>query len=409
MLRNFRGTVCMCAVLCTLAGCATSAPDPPATTKNTQNGNNSIVAYIYISNTPASGNNSNTPNQITAYASDASGKLTAVPGSPFNEDVTTMAVNGPYLAAAAASQPLINTYNIHSDGSLAFASQTNYAQNNPKGCGTAGALFFDSTGNSLYVQEHNIDCANTGTASFTVQGSTGMLNYLGSALTGSNYDADNPASFSGNNQFAYAAGPSGCYIYSIPGFQRSSNGLLSTFDDGAPNYLPGEPGSFRDFVPDLAAADTANLVAVAEIPANPPGCAGLPARIAIYAADANGKLTTSSSYANMVVTAIVSPNDLKIAPSGHLLAIAGQEGLQVFHFNGTDPISSYTPLLTSDPVGRMFWDNSGHLYAISKKANRLHVFTVTNTSYQEAPGSPYAINGPVDIAVQPWPLPSTTQ
>ena len=408
MFRDMRGAA-MCAGLCILSGCAASAPDPPQTANNKQSASTSIDAYIYVSNKPSPSTTSYSPSQITAYAANSDGTLTAVPGSPFNEDVGYMVVNGLYLMAAANKQPVVNTYNIHSDGSLTFATQTNYAQENSKNCGAAGALFFDHTGQTLYVQEQNIDCSNSGTASFAVQDATGQLNYLGNTITGSEYNNDNAAFFTGNNNLAYAAGPPGCYIYSIDGFQRASNGLLTSFDDGAPAYLPGPPGGFRDFVPDLAAADTSNHIAITETPANPPGCAGLPVSISTWTADANGKLTTTSTYANMPTTAIVNPSDLKMAPSGELLAIAGKEGLQVFHFNGADPVTTYTPLLTADPINEMFWDNNNHLYAISRSANKLHVFTITNSEYSEAAGSPYTVTSPDNIIVQPWPLPWTTQ
>lgn len=409
MFRDMRGTVCLCAILCTLTGCASSPSDPPATASSKQNSANSTVAYIYVSNTSNPSTTSDTFSQITAYAADGNGKLTAVPGSPFKENVGYMVVNGLYLMAAANTQPNINTYNINSDGSLTFATQTNYAQENSSNCGSAGALYFDHTGQSLYVQEYNIDCANSGTASFSVQAATGQLKYLGNTITGSEYNNNNAAFFIGNNNYAYAAGPPGCYIYSVDGFQRGNDGSLSSIDSGAPAFLPGPPGGFHVFVPDLAASDTTNHVAIAEIPANPPGCLGLPVRISAWTADSQGKLTTTSTAANMPTTAIVNPFDLKMAPSGQLLAIAGQEGLQVFHMNGADPVTSYTPLLTTDPITMMFWDNNNHLYAISQKANSLHVFTITDTEYSEAPGSPYTITSPNDVIVQPWPLPWTTQ
>lgn len=409
MFRDMRGAVCMCAAVCILSGCAASAPDPPQATDSKQSSNTSTVAYIYVSDKPNPTTTSYTPSEITAYAVDSSGTLTAVPGSPFNEDVGHMVVNGHYLMATANKQPVINTYNIQSNGSLAFATQTNYAQENNKNCGAGGALFFDLTGQTLYVQEYDIDCSNSGTASFALQGATGQLSYLGNTITGSEYNNQNAASFTGTNNFAYAAGPSGCYIYSVDGFQRASNGLLTSFADGAPAYLPGPPGGFRDFVPDLAAADTSNHVAITETPANPPGCAGLPVSISTWTADANGKLTTTSTYANMPTTAIVNPSDLKMAPSGQLLAIAGKEGLQVFHFNGADPVTGYTPLLTTDPINEMFWDNNNHLYAISKSANKLHVFTITNSEYSEVAGSPYTISSPDNLIVQPLPLPQATQ
>jgi hypothetical protein len=93
--------------------------------------------------------------------------------------------------------------------------------------------------------------------------------------------------------------------------------------------------------------------------------------------------------------------DLKMAPSGRLLAVGGTAGLQVFHFNGASPITHDTGLLTKSPVDQFFWDNANHLYAISRAAGKLYVFTVTPTSATQAPGSPYTISGPQNIAVQP--------
>jgi len=59
-------------------------------------------------------------------------------------------------------------------------------------------------------------------------------------------------------------------------------------------------------------------------------------------------------------------------------------------------------------VAQLFWDNNDHLYAISQSAAKLWVFTVTTTGYSVAPGSPYSINDPQNIAVQPLPLPWST-
>jgi hypothetical protein len=79
--------------------------------------------------------------------------------------------------------------------------------------------------------------------------------------------------------------------------------------------------------------------------------------------------------------------------------------VQIFLFHVTATITDYTGLLTKDHINQMFWDNSNHLYAITgvhgSNRNRLHVYTITPTGYREAPGSPYKINGPQYIIVQP--------
>jgi hypothetical protein len=103
----------------------------------------------------------------------------------------------------------------------------------------------------------------------------------------------------------------------------------------------------------------------------------------------------------MPQTAVGTVNDIRMAPHGTLLAVAGTSGLQVFHFNGNNPITSDTGLLTQDPIDQAFWDNAGHLYAISQNVGKLYVFTVTSLGAAQAPGSPYTIGHPQNIAVQP--------
>jgi hypothetical protein len=81
--------------------------------------------------------------------------------------------------------------------------------------------------------------------------------------------------------------------------------------------------------------------------------------------------------------------------------VAGTGGLQIFHFNGASPITGYTGLLTKDEIDQSFWDSENHLYAISRTAGKLFVFTITPTGYREASGSPYSIAHPQNIIVQP--------
>src|SRR5258708_23291328 len=130
---------------------------------------------------------------------------------------------------------------------------------------------------------------------------------------------------------------------------------------------------------------------------SPPG----PVQLAPYPADSSGKLTTTSTAANMPKTAFASINDIRMAPSGKLLAVAGPNGLQVFHFNGASPITHYTSRLTTNQIDQMFWDNANHLFAISRSAGKLYVFTITPTSVSQAPGSPHTITKPQNIIVLP--------
>ena len=198
---------------------------------------------------------------------------------------------------------------------------------------------------------------------------------------------------------AYTAVNSDCMFYTIYGFKRSSSGMLASA--GSVANWPTPPPNFRRFIPDLVAADPYNNLAVLMQPANPPGCSAEPTQIATYTVSSTGVLRTKSTYADMPSTLISTPYDMKMSPSGKLVAVAGQEGLQVLFFNESAGAARYTGLLTKAPLNQIFWDNSDHLYGISQATNKLYVFTVTPTHASHAPGSPYPISGPQHLIVQP--------
>jgi hypothetical protein len=126
-----------------------------------------------------------------------------------------------------------------------------------------------------------------------------------------------------------------------------------------------------------------------------------PPQIAVYTADSSGNLTTTSTMTNMPKTSVTDVTDMSMAPSGALLAVSGTTGLQVLHFNGANPATLYTTLLSGVQVDQEFWDNANHLYAISRSAGKLYVFTVTPTTHSQAPGSPHAITVPENVIVLP--------
>jgi hypothetical protein len=311
-----------------------------------------------------------------------------------------MAVDGGHLAAVNHSQPNIDIFAIEANGALRYQSSADYASHTGYGdCVAANQIFFDHTGATLYVQEFNADCANTGVASFALNKHSAKLQYLGVDITGVFPGDNNAAYFIGNNVYAYTAVNSDCMYYGIYGFKRKTNGLLVS--GGALANYPAPSSNFSRFVPDLLAADPTNHLAMLMQPANPPDCAAGPTQLATYTVSSSGVLSTKSTYANMPATLISNPYDLKMSPSGKLLAVAGQQGLQIFHFNGANPITHDTGLLTTDPVNQVFWDNSNHLYAVSQSTGKLRVYTITPTSVQLAAGSPHVINSPEHLIVQP--------
>jgi 6-phosphogluconolactonase (cycloisomerase 2 family) len=354
----------------------------------------SPAAWVYVSSTLPGGS----LNEIEAFDAAPNGKLTVIPGSPFQENVTSMAVNGKYLFAVNSNGFDMESYLLESNGALHYAATTNASQ--PGDCNSLGSLVLDHTGATVYDMEfRGSGCANNTFESFAVNRPTGGLKDLG------NSSANNwlylPVSFVGNNVYAYTASCLGDMYWGIYGFQRSSNGLLTEINSsGAPPTPP--TGYF--YCPSQAAADPTDHVAITMQPVNQQNFSpDKPPQLATYTADANGNLSTTSTAANMPTTAVVNVTDIAMSPSGKLLAVGGTGGLQIFHFNGASPITHYTGLLTTDEVDQFFWDNENHLYAISTAANKLRVFTVTPTGYSEAPGSPYTVNAPHDIIVQPLP------
>lgn len=350
----------------------------------------SVVAYVYVSSSPSGGSS-----QINGYSADSTGRLTPIAGSPFPGSVQYMALNGKWLFGED-NYTNIDSFSIGSNGALQQVSTINASQYNPYNSGGPGNLFLDHTGATLY--DGDIYAYGTGDnayQSFTIDQSTGQLNFLALGPNGGTLEGAQ-MSFTGSNVYAYS---SGCYEGSggIYGYRRNSDGSLSLLNIN-PSIPAGPNGD--NYCPYLAAADTTNHVAIPLTPLNFVTQVG-PPQLAVYTQDSSGNLTTTSTSANMPKTQVTAVTDIWMSPSGKLLAVAGTTGLQVFHFNGSNPIKPYTGLLTKNEIDQVFWDNANHLYAISNKAGKLYVFTVTPTSHSQAPGSPYTIQSLQNLIVLP--------
>ena len=369
----------------------------PATT-------NSPDAYLYITSSPSNGNV-----EVHGFSAAAGGKLTPVTGSPFSTGIRFYAANGKYLFGTDGVS--IYSFVVASDGAFEPAASINAQQFNSKNmnggsCGGPATLFLDRNGATLYDLDMYSDCANNAYQSFSVDDSTGALSYL-AVTAASSPIFEVPLSFLGNNEYAYG---SSCYHFypDIFGFARNSDGTLTALGVNpvvGPPMPAAAPGQV--YCPYLSAADSANHVVIPVQPldgntAQPVG----PYQLAIYTADNSGSLTTTSTYSNMPTTSVTSATNatltsVSMSPSGQLLAVAGTGGLEIFHFNGANPITAYTGPLTTGQVDQMSWDNHGHLYAISQSAGKVFVFTITPTSYSQVSGSPYAIVSPQNLVVMP--------
>jgi hypothetical protein len=123
----------------------------------------------------------------------------------------------------------------------------------------------------------------------------------------------------------------------------------------------------------------------------------MPPALASYTIAYNGNL----SYDGAMLKPAINPTSMEITPQGNLLAVGGAfsdplhaeygPGLQVFHFNGANPITAYSGILTTAPINAVLWDSNNHLYALSNSTKKLYAYTVTSSSITAAPGSPYII------------------
>lgn len=344
---------------------------------------NSPAAFLYVSSGPSSGTE-----QINAYAVAADGSLTLVPGAPFAESGAILAVDKKWLFSSDTID--IYSFAIAPNGALKQVSSINAQQFNGYNDGGPVSLFLDRSGTTLYDEDiYGNNGANNTYQFFQVNQSTGALSYLG-ATGSASPEFETPLSFVGSNDFGYGAS---CYhgFQNIYGFKRSGNGTLTDMNLNPP--IPAVPGGA--YCPYLAAADQFNHVAVSLTPTNDLTVIG-PTQLGVYAADDSGNLTTTSTAQNMPQA---SPIDMQASPSGGLLAVGQQSGLEIFHFNGPNPITPYTGLLTTDEIDQVSWDDHNHVYAISYSAGKLYVFTVTATTYSQAPGSPYSIVNPENMAI----------
>jgi hypothetical protein len=366
---------CLVTLLCTAATWAQS---------ETSASTSSPVAYVYVSR----------PTHVDAFAASSTGKLTPVASSPFsNISVYPMSVTKKFLFGAGDDHKTIYTYSIASNGALkqvASIDATKYSTEGDADC-CFGPLTLDYTGSTLYNYTIN-GGEGSWLETFRIE-SNGELQFLGNTETDGGFDIQEVAptmvSFLGNNQYAYQTGCDQDVLTdsATAGFKRESSGLLEPL--GAMRELP-KAKSGDIYCPVGLVADPSDHLAMAMQAWNvDQGQPDGPNVLASYTADSHGNISTKSTIANMPSVA-AGIGVMSISPSGKLLAIGAGGGFQVFHFNGSDPITKYTGLLhTSENFVEFGWDKDNHLYALS--TTNLHVYSATSTSLKEVSGSPYSI------------------
>lgn len=359
------------------------------------------VAYIYISS-----EYSGTTNRVVGYAAAANGTLTPISGSPWADNVNYLATSGSYLFGSTNistdNDKNIFSYRVESNGALKYIGATNIQHPSQNACNGALDLLLDHSGGYLYTYVENADCnSELEYQSFAVNKSTGLLGYLGDTLP-SAFTLGHPLTMLADNNYAFASG-NGSEDAEICGYRRASNGNLVDLKSygGSPvcnTAFPGTQGqpSGTSGSAGIVTADPTNHLAMNLVYTDQNGT--ITNRIATVAINTTtGAQSTSSTYSNMPESDVEFVNSVVMAPGGKLLAVGGQNGLQIFNFNPSGQATVNTGLISRANIKALYWDNHNHLYAISSVDNALHVFTVTATSVTEAPGSPYSIPFPVAI------------
>jgi hypothetical protein len=378
MFVRFAAWTAICASTVLASAQVTSSPTEISSTP----ASSGPAAYVYVSMLTG-----NLQYEVVGFKAAANGALTLIPGSPFADNVTSLALNGKWLFGVDPTGQNIDSFSIGSNGALTYKDKYTTSLTG----GSLYDLFLDHTGSSLYGIYYTI---NNDYLSQSIDQATGQLSFLNDLSGGP--DKNFPLSFTGNNQFAYA---SSCYHFGpeIFGVQRASDGSLAYLTI-TPPFPAEKSGGF--YCPWASAADPTNHLAIALSPLNSNWGSDGPTQLGVYTVDSSGNLTTTSTYQNMPSVLTQSAQSYSMSPSGKYLAVAGT-GLQIFHFNGANPITQFTGLLTTDTIDHVYWDNANHLYASSYSAGKLYVFSVTATSVTQAPGSPHKVRSPGSLIVLP--------
>jgi hypothetical protein len=348
------------------------------------------VANVYVGTTKG----------VYLYEASTTGKLTLVSGSPFKAPAGLLiGVTGNYLITLGTH--IVHSYQLSSTGAIekqiaSINTLDHYVGSNCDGYneGTVGLSSLNHQGRNVYVVFPLIpgtSCfASIQTYNIT---RSGDLTFNGAIATGDDAGAglfQAPAIIA-NDTFAYASSDFENTGVSFSGFIIGSNGEMQNWSF---NMTEPVAPSGAGYAPLYVTADPTNHLAAMLSNSTFLPSDSVTFQLASYTVDGQGNLSTTSTAANMPSTKDVMRNDittpiLNMSPSGKLLAVGGLYGLQVFHFNGANPVTPYSAVLTTDRINRIHWDNNNHLFALSTK--KLYVFTVTPTAITQVAGSPFTI------------------
>jgi hypothetical protein len=382
-------TFCLAALPPTVAFSQTSADVTPAATPP------SAQAYVYVGSAKGA----------YLYNAASNGSLSLVSGSPFAIAGNAIGSNGKFFFSLGTNY--LHSYSIAPNGALkGQAGQINTALHPYASCSVVYGGTMDRTGTEAYVLFDwlgSIYDSCDALQSYRIDGTTGAFTFGGAtefAGTASQV-LGSPLVIAGNNGHAYTFTRHYC-ANDLTEFYRDRFGVMN-LDVSGGNTWPTPPDNDALYFPISMASDNQNLptshlaIALHETFDDYCGASG-PASLASFTVDYNG----NTIYNGTMIKSAVYPTSMTINPQGNLLAVGGSasntdnsggtqtSGLQVFHFNGANPIESYTGVLTTAPINDIRWDNN-NLYALSNSTRKLYAYTVTSSGITAAPGSPYTV------------------
>jgi hypothetical protein len=420
MSGSIRLAVCLVALVCT-RGIWAQSPDAQTdeNAPDTASAAAAPVAHVYVQTTTAYG-----PccGGEMVYAVAANGKLTPVKGSPFDIVGDLEDGNGKYLFTIGPYS--VFTFRVASNGAIdkgdsasgVSATDTRDYAGSECGYPPGQGSVLDHTGKYLYVQLSGFgQCAAWQT--YEVE-SNGSLRFVGDDVyfednSGGGPVASSVPTISSNDKFGYGVFPvstndatgdfcSGGFQF-CPAFSAFIRGLNGTLTQNTEfSHSDPVPQQYYSYLPYVHSAPQADPNGHLAVLMNQLDGSGFPdfLQLASYTINpSTGAISSKNTNGNMpnVGVGYFGYDDhedhflpMHMSPSGLLLALGGYPGLQIFHFNGAKPITTFGKVLLPDiDIDQLQWDKNNHLYALSYESSELYVYTVTPTSIKEAPGSPY--------------------
>jgi hypothetical protein len=352
---------------------------------------NSPVAYVYVSR----------PTHVDGFSAAPDGRLTPVPGSPFaNISVSHMSVTNKFLFGAGDDNQSIDSFAIAKDGSLTKIGEIDTHNYNPpdNDCYDVGPTQVDYARTTLYNDDWNCDGDSQYIQSYKIE-SNGELTFLANSGGQSEDWEMGPPVVLGTDAYLYVAGlygqgPGGV----IQSYKRQSNGAMELSNPNITMPPTKNPDDIYQPFPVLAGDPTSHIAVAMQAENGISGEDDGPPVLASFTAQSNGNLVSTNSPDSMAAADLKWIDSMSVSPTGKLLVVGGDgpvyssdvKGFQIFHFNGASPITHYSGLLQSNYAFSQFgWDKYNHLYALG--GGYLFVYTVTPTSIEQAPGSPYSI------------------